>query len=240
VETEVPLAESWNEYWRAQILQMNEYRCVGARIAHAIFAEHIIWLRERNVRRVLLPGNGCSLLPYMLKHFGFDVMVVDISSVANGYVAAQERAEVLASFPASPEILAQEARTGGHLTLVTADIREWEPDAPIDAIYDDRTLPVLPTGERPEIAARYYRWLSADGVAVCHTSNLGGGMGEPDAGKWIDVYEDAFRKAGFQEEERRESQIITRRFLFLKQIKTETTRVVPPHGKVVFFVHGSG
>lgn len=40
-------------------------------------------LRRRNVHSVLLPGNGCSLLPHVLLHIGFDVTVVDISSVAN-------------------------------------------------------------------------------------------------------------------------------------------------------------
>ena len=227
MEKEYSLAEVWDAYWTKRMTEADKHHFYMMWVSSAMFLSYRKLLRERNARRILLSGNGCSFLPHLLKHFGFDVIVVDISAVANGYIASKETLEAIDAYPKNSPFIMEEARAGGSLTLVTADIREWEPDAPIDAIYDDRTLPLLSESEWPEMAAKYHRWLSVDGLTVLRTNNLGGGMANPDSGTVIDLFESTFRKAGFQCEEPQEE-------------GRGTTARISPHGKVVRFIHGSG
>ena len=258
MKTQVSPAEFWNEYWTKRLSETIKYR-------HTLWMMNThLWgmelLRERNAKRILMPGNGCSLMPHALKHLGFEVVVVDISEVANRFVSETEATpQLLARFfpeyrkekdevmgeiskwdeEASLRRVEREAQAGGNLSVITADIGKWEPDTPVNAIYDDRAMMIMPQSEWPDIAARYSRWLSADGIALVLTLNLGGMMGQDVSGVGS-PFEYAFRKAGFQEQEEREVEVVTRWACVFTRTETKTIVITPPHGKLVRFIHGSG
>src|SRR5947208_1742044 len=92
-------AEDWNAYW-TNFLQDSSRRS-SHRVGWPadLLTRHLHLLRKRQVRRILLTGNGCSALPYALVHLGFEVTVVDISSVANESLASvQPSAEMISYF----------------------------------------------------------------------------------------------------------------------------------------------
>jgi hypothetical protein len=188
-------------------------------------------------------------------HLGFDVVVVDISPVANEFVStytdkltqeqlgyflpeysverenngtkflARDRAESLLR-------VAREARPGGSLSMITADLLEWDSPEPFDLIYDDRFMMILPQSDWPEMGRRYYRWLSTEGICIVETINLGGMMCD-DVSATRTPFEDAFTAAGFQD------------IGFIPSSSSgefdDVPPFVPPPGqKLVCFWHGSG
>ena len=109
--------------------------------------------------RILVPGGGRSVEPVALADAGFDITVVDAAASA---VAAQR---------ARLERLNVQAR------IEQADLFEWEPYAPFDAIYDQTCLCALPPPMLPEYAARLRRWLRPGGslfVLFMQTGVAGG------------------------------------------------------------------
>jgi hypothetical protein len=188
-------------------------------------------------------------------HLGFDVVVVDISPVANEFVStytdkltqeqlgyflpeysverenngtkflARDRAESLLR-------VAREARPGGSLSMITADLLEWDSPEPFDLIYDDRFMMILPQSDWPEMGRRYYRWLSTEGICIVETINLCGLMGD-DISATRTPFEDAYTEAGF------------RNFGFLPSGYFETSEFNQPFvrlrgEKFVCFWYGSG
>ena len=95
--------------------------------------------------RILFPGGGRSLEPLALAEAGFDVTVVDAAPSA----VAMQRAHF--------ERLKVNARAE------QANLFEWEPDTPFDAIYDQTCLCALPPDLWPAYARRLHRWLRPDG-----------------------------------------------------------------------------
>ncbi len=96
--------------------------------------------------RILVPGAGRSPEPLVLAQAGFEVITLDISPSA---VAAQQK--LLAG-------------TSGRALL--ADLFSWQPDRPLDAIYDQACLCALPQALLPAYAARLAEWLRSGGVLV--------------------------------------------------------------------------
>ena len=96
-------------------------------------------------RRILIPGGGRSLEPLALAEAGFDVTVVD----------------------AAPSAVAAQRSLFERLTLTAraeqANLFDWEPDQPFDAIYDQTCLCALPPGLWPGYSRRLHRWLRPDG-----------------------------------------------------------------------------
>ena len=258
-------SDDWNLYWTQMLGDASRRRSLQIGFHSFLLMESVIHLRERNVQRVLFAGNGISLLPYAMMHLGFQVTVVDISSVANDAVAAvQPTPELLASFlpeykqtrdrhmgsvlerdrDASLQRVDREAVPGGSLTLITADIMDWEPKEPLDAIYDDRLTMLLPTSDWPAIARRYYHWLGASGISLLHTINLGGTIGQ-DVSATRTPFEDAFTAAGFQQQDLKyrkttpaPSKGLRRLFRRFQRPPAEPTP--QPDGKLVCFWYGSG
>ena len=95
--------------------------------------------------RILIPGGGRSLEPLALSEAGFDVTMVDAAPSA---VAAQRSLFERLRLPARAE---------------QANLFDWEPDQPFDAIYDQTCLCALPPGLWPGYARRLHRWLRPDG-----------------------------------------------------------------------------
>jgi methyl halide transferase len=111
--------------------------------------------------RILIPGGGRSVEPVALANAGFDVTVVDAAASA---VAAQR---------GRLERLNVQAR------VEQADLFEWQPDAPFDAIYDQTCLCALPQATLPEYAARLHRWLRPGGTLFALFMQTGVAGGPP-------------------------------------------------------------
>lgn len=231
------LAEDWNTFWTERLGDPFWRHEMQLGLNAVICPRLLEPLRARNVRRLLLAGNGCSLLPHAMTHVGLQVTVVDISSVANDSVAkVHPTPELLSHFlsvyrkqdmyndpswepdpEASLQRVVRDAVPGGSLTLITADILDWEPEELFDAIYDDRLTMLLPQSDWPKIARKYYRWLNTEGLSIIGTVNLGGTIGQ-DVSAVRTPFEAAFKKAGFRE--------------------THLDKL--PRGRLVCFWHGSG
>jgi len=251
------VTEAWNSYW-TQKLEDPFWRHV-MQIGHParILTDQLDLLRERQVRRILLPGNGCSWLPHILVYLGFDVTVVDISSVANDSVAtAQLSPRMLADFlfvykrdpdssrrnhwvrddEATAQRVAREVAPGGKLSLVTADIQDWNPSEPFDVIYDDRLAMLLPPEDLPALALDYSHWLDACGICILHTINMNTAARLP--------LESAFMAAGFQKQDFRPKSTVppSRSGLFsgFRKQPALPTPVARPTTKDIYFIHGSG
>ncbi|MCC2669319.1 MAG: ankyrin repeat and box protein 3-like [Armatimonadetes bacterium] len=238
---DAPLNEVWNAYWARTLEDPFECQVAHFGMGRSFLDSQLELLRQRGVRRVLLVGNGCSLQPHALAHVGFEVTVVDLSSVANRSVSqAHPTPELLAGFlpgyttrkergigtvqvfdpEASLRRVAREAASGGSVTFVTADIMDWETGETFDCIYDDRLAAVLPPESWPALADRYARLLTPDGLCFVETLNLGGGLGGSEAPCLQTALSVAFTSSGFRE----------------ASPKTNG----PARGLEVRFIHGSG
>jgi methyl halide transferase len=96
--------------------------------------------------RILVPGGGRSLEPLALAESGFDVVVVDGAPSA----VAMQRAHF------------ERLKLGARAER--ADLFDWVPDAPFDAIYDQTCLCALPPTLWPDYARRLRSWLRPDGT----------------------------------------------------------------------------
>ena len=95
--------------------------------------------------RILLPGAGRSPEPLAFAEAGFDVTVVDLAPSA---IAAQR---------------ARFAAAGRPATLVEADLLEWGPERPFDAVYDQTCLCALPPALHAAYVGRLSTWLRPGG-----------------------------------------------------------------------------
>ena len=93
---------------------------------------------------ILVPGGGRSLEPLALAEAGFEVTVVDAAPSA---VAAQR---------------AHFDRLNLRAKAEQADLFEWDPVSPFEAIYDQSCLCALPPGLWRSYARRLHRWLRPD------------------------------------------------------------------------------
>ena len=96
-------------------------------------------------RRILLPGAGRSGEPLALARDGFDVTVVDLAESAVNVQRVRLQA------------------AGLRGAAVQADLLEWEPAAPFDAVYDQTCLCALPPGMVERYAERLHRWVRPGG-----------------------------------------------------------------------------
>ena len=109
--------------------------------------------------RILVPGAGRSGESLALAKDQFDVTSVDMAPAA---VAVQQ-------------VRLQAAGLRG--AVFRADLMDWEPDAPFDAIYDQTCLCALPPAILPEYCARLHRWLLPGGrlfILFMQTGEPGG------------------------------------------------------------------
>ncbi|MBN8891509.1 MAG: methyltransferase domain-containing protein [Rhodospirillales bacterium] len=109
--------------------------------------------------RILVPGAGRSHEPLALARAGFQVVALDISPSA---VAAQQ--ERLAGTPGRAEL---------------ADLFTWEPEMPLDAVYDQTCLCALPPALLDAYAARLARWVRPGGVLAALFMQTGRPGGPP-------------------------------------------------------------
>jgi SAM-dependent methyltransferase len=109
--------------------------------------------------RILVPGGGRSAEPLAFAEAGFDVTVVDLADSA---VAAQR---------------ARLERLNVTARVVHANLLQWEPAAPFDAIYDQTCLCAFPPPAWSQYIARLQRWLRPGGrlfILFMQTHTAGG------------------------------------------------------------------
>jgi SAM-dependent methyltransferase len=156
-------------------------------------------VEQRENYRVLLAGNGISPEPYGFAHAGCNVTVVDVSAVACRFLRSlQVTPELLSRMftvyddvldpdwnmrvrRPSPEkslqLVDAEYRPSGCVSIIAADLFNYEPTQPFDAVFSRRAYQGLPLDRREELARRFYRWLRPGGFAfvemrlVCRHKN---------------------------------------------------------------------
>jgi SAM-dependent methyltransferase len=109
--------------------------------------------------RILVPGAGRSAEPLALAEAGFDVTAIDIAPSAVEY-----QRERLSPF-------------GGK--SLGANLLQWEPEAPFDAIYEQTCLCALPPALWEDYAACLARWLRPAGVLAALFMQTGREGGPP-------------------------------------------------------------
>lgn len=105
------------------------------------------WLDEGRLKpcRILIPGCGYGHELLELARRGFEVWGLDIAPTPLQQVR---------------ERLAQAGLTA-H--LVEGDVRDWQPERPFDAVYEQTCLCALVPADWPRYEAQLYRWLRPGG-----------------------------------------------------------------------------
>ena len=122
------------------------------------------WLENKQLHppcRILIPGCGRGYETAILAERGFQVTAVDIASDAVTSVRG---------------LLAQQ---GLSATIFQADLLEWEPDYPFDAIYEQTSLCALPPETWNDYADRLWRWLKPRGQLFALFMQTGQSGGPP-------------------------------------------------------------
>jgi hypothetical protein len=205
-------APAWDRYWQ-RILDDPYRRSHGARggfFSHHLM-ERLLFLRGRPHPRLLLPGNGISLLPYAFAHCGFQVVALDLSAVAGDFVRrTQPEADYLSAFFWDPwwgswlglpddrynrararRRMLREHRPGGSVTVLTEDIFTHEPEQPYDAIAASLLVHGFEEPEQTRLAELFFAWLSPGSVCLVESLNL---WAQPGQGERM---ERLFAEAGF-------------------------------------------
>lgn len=252
----------WNDFWETRLKDDHQRGRLLGGASHNVLddIEAMRFMRRRGVRRILIPGNGCTLFPHALVHAGYEVTVVDISPIAIETVASRPIStpeKLKYFFPKSQlndwerkypfyeidlegtmERIQQEAREGGSLELIVADIREWNPPPnapPFDLIYEDRMSMLLSPEDWPALAQSYSRWLSENGICIIETVNFIDTTETVNSGSSIppvrNPFEKAFDDAGFQE--------FRPPSKYSKESDSEIDAGIPA-GKIIYICHGSG
>lgn len=105
------------------------------------------WLASGQLQpcRILVPGCGSGYEVAELALAGFEVTGLDYADVA---IARTHR---------------RISDAGVDATLVQADVLEWEPDRPFDAVYEQTCLCALHPDQWHGYAEQVYRWLAPGG-----------------------------------------------------------------------------
>lgn len=105
------------------------------------------WLDTANITpcRILLPGCGNGYEALTLADAGFEVVAVDI---------APSPVNTLKQLLADAKLSAE---------VIQADLLDWQPDKPFDAIYEQTCLCALNPELWTDYEAQLYGWLTEDG-----------------------------------------------------------------------------
>ena len=189
-------ARAWDEHWERQLNNTTRRRFALIPLQGEHIVDSARYFQAEGATRVLLPGNGCSLVPYALAHIGLKVTVLDISTVALAAVKQQGEAiteELLTRFmavyrkiekeepysfwePDSKASLAyvrESFRAGGEVDLIHADVFKYTQELSADFIVDDCLLTLFNAEDQEKLALRYSEWLRPGGACYVQTSNYG-------------------------------------------------------------------
>ncbi len=102
--------------------------------------------------RIVVPGCGSGYELPVLAQAGLDVIALDYTP------AAVERARALvATLPAS---------VAARVRVEQADVLQWNPPAPVDAVYEQTCLCALHPDHWVDYAARLRDWLAPEGLLI--------------------------------------------------------------------------
>jgi hypothetical protein len=126
-------------------------------------AAFVTWRQEGILApcRILIPGAGRSGEPLALCQDGFDVTVVDSAPSA----VAVQRVRIHAA--------------GLSARIHEADLLNWSPKEPFDAVYDQTCLCALPPAIWAAYAARLHGWLRPGGALFLLAMQTGQEGGPP-------------------------------------------------------------
>ena len=129
----------------------------------ALHPAFLAWRADATLRpgRVLVPCAGRSPEPLAMARAGFEVTVVDVAPSA---VAFQRSAF---------------AAAGVAGNLVQADLFDWTPPAPFEAVWDQTCLCALPPATLPGYAARLLDWVRPGGMLFVLLAQVGRSGGPP-------------------------------------------------------------
>jgi len=111
--------------------------------------------------RVLVPGCGYGHEVVALAKQGYAVTAVDIAR------------------PAVERLRARLENAGCQAEVVHADLFDWEPEAPLDAIYEQTCLCAIRPEQRAAYEARLHRWLAPEGLLFALFMQTGAEGGPP-------------------------------------------------------------
>lgn len=106
------------------------------------------WVADKTLRaglRIAVPGCGSGHDVLALAQAGCDVTAIDYASAAISLT--QERLDA----------------QGAHAQLVQADVLTWQPNAPLDAVYEQTCWCALHPDHWPAYAAQLRAWLRPGG-----------------------------------------------------------------------------
>ncbi len=195
-----------DEFWKSANMETSFFECTSL--------QYLREVEQRENHRVLLAGNGIAPEPFGFAHAGCDVTVVEVSGVACRFLGSLQvtpdllrhmftvydkvldpdlRMRVSRPSPEkSLELVDAEYRPGGCVSIIAADLFNYEPSQPFDAIFSRRAYQGLPLDRREELARRFYRWLRPGGFAFVEMINI----------HERESFEGPFRAAGFREVDR--------------------------------------
>jgi SAM-dependent methyltransferase len=111
--------------------------------------------------RVAVPGCGRGHEAVALAALGFDVTAIDLAPSALAALNEQLQARGLSA------------------RLVQADVLEWRPQAPFDAVYEQTSLCALEPAQWTRYARQLHDWLRADGRLFASFMQTGQDGGPP-------------------------------------------------------------
>ena len=186
-------AAGWDRYWTAQWQHGGLEQGFGDMMASD--PSFISRLRRRGARSILCAGNGLSSESLVLALHGFDVIVLDLSTIPKAVFAGivadashpfhrgcaftmrGDAAVTLSdAAPVDPTICppmhrsdGENLRGGGSLSYQTGDLRNREHcPGPFDVVIERRTLQLFPAAERSAALDGLAARLAPGGLLVSH------------------------------------------------------------------------
>jgi hypothetical protein len=193
VPSDIHDAEAWDRYWVAH-LEVGPME-LGFSDMMSNDPGLVPELDRRSVRTILCAGNGFSSESWALALHGFDVSVLDTSSLPRWHLQNQladsesglrgiagvvPRGEASVAFDAAvpidsdqwPSMHRAEGRSlrgGGSLTYFTGDLIAAEHcPGPFDVVIERRTVQLFPESERPAALDRLAARLTPQGLLISH------------------------------------------------------------------------
>jgi hypothetical protein len=188
---------AWERCWRRGIAGIRDEYYFGSGFRQCEVLPFLRRVLGERLRRVLFAGNGISLLPYYYAHLGYQTTAVDFARPAVKWVRRAGEVRDIATWfyevqydshedgivrvrmdvPASRARAAETRVPGGSAAFIHADLFEYEPEQPFDAILLRCPLEWFPEAKRRELVGRLFRWTAPGGV--CWAAEKGWRSGSP-------------------------------------------------------------
>ncbi len=185
-------SENWDAFWR-QIIESGN-NLFFLRLSQERYHAHFSLLEKLHGNKLLVVGNGITIIPQLLAVRGYQVTVVDISAVANSYCSEYEvNLEDIYNFyrkegeyftlgfynekrefqKRAAQINAIIRKPGGSTTFQTGDILEFPLESEVyDAVIIANVVDFFKQEEQRELCGKLYRCLKPGGIAIVESQQL--------------------------------------------------------------------